>query len=122
MFKLEGEVRSAYGEVGGRLKEDGGRDRCYVDRPEGVQSASGWKIKEDEKVVEERKKGEWGDRVRRGDFEPKYTNCLSLAGFFWPLLGVSLTFVPLSCSYSFVEMYTRVCFFLPFHPIGRRFI
>lgn len=86
MFKLEGEVRSAYGEVGGRLKEDGGRDRCYVDRPEGVQSASGWKIKEDEKVVEERKKGEWGDRVRRGDFEPKYTN-------FTPLWRCTLDYI-----------------------------
>lgn len=73
--KLFGEkgVRSAYGEVGGLVEGEEGK--WYVDRPGEVQSGNGWAVKEDPKVVEERKKGSWEEKVKRGDFEPMWTNC-----------------------------------------------
>ncbi|ORY69278.1 Endonuclease/exonuclease/phosphatase [Leucosporidium creatinivorum] len=66
-------VRSAYGEVGGLIKAEEGK--WYVDRPGEVQSGNGWVVKEDPEVAERRKKGSWEERVRRGDFEPMWTNC-----------------------------------------------
>jgi RNA exonuclease NGL2 len=66
-------VRSAYGELYGKITDEEGK--WYVDRNPEVQSGSGWKVVEDPKVVEARKQGTWEERVKRGDWEPMWTNC-----------------------------------------------
>lgn len=66
-------VRSTYGEGYGLV--EGEEENWYVSREPEVQSGSGWRVKEDPKVVAARKRGTWEEKVRRGDFEPKYTNC-----------------------------------------------
>lgn len=50
-------------------------DQTYVDRTPEVHSTSGWVIPEDLVEKARRKEGGLSDRVRRGDFEPKWTNC-----------------------------------------------
>lgn len=77
--KKEG-VRSAYGEIHHLVVDKDGKSEegnWYVDRVPEVVSAQGWVIKEDTKIVEARKFAVGGmeERVRRGDFEPKWTNC-----------------------------------------------
>lgn len=69
------EVRSAYGEGYGRV--EGEQEQWYVERLPEVQSGSGWVIEESEEVKEKRRGGSWEERVRRGDFEPRFTNCAS---------------------------------------------
>lgn len=66
------DVRSAYGEGYGKCKGEEGK--WYVDRKPEVQSGSGWLIEELMEVKEKRKEGDWKERVRRGDFEPMWTN------------------------------------------------
>lgn len=73
LFEEGGTVRSAYGECYGRVKGEEGK--LYVDRTPEVHSGSGWTVTEKPEVVEARKKGSWEERVRRGDFEPRWTNC-----------------------------------------------
>lgn len=73
-------VRSAYGEIHHLVVDKDGKNEegnWYVDRVPEVVSAQGWVIKEDPKVVEARKFAVGGmeERVRRGDFEPQWTNC-----------------------------------------------
>lgn len=68
-------ARSAYGEVGGLIEGEEGK--WYVDRKGEVQSAVAAAEAEEEQpeAVEDRKKGSWDEKVRRGDFEPMWTNC-----------------------------------------------
>lgn len=68
----EGEVRSAYGEAFGKVKGEEGK--TYSDRTPEVGSGSGWAVTEDPEVVRKRKEGTWEERVRRGDFEVRWSN------------------------------------------------
>lgn len=67
-------VRSAYGEIGGSLQGGKGEGNHYCDRLPEVQSGNGWVVKEDQEVVRKRKEGTQEERVRRGDYEPMWTN------------------------------------------------
>lgn len=73
LFGEGGGVRSAYGEGYGRV--EGEMEQWYGERLPEVQSGSGWILKESEEVKEARRVGSWEERVRRGDFEPRFTNC-----------------------------------------------
>ncbi|CEQ38789.1 SPOSA6832_00265, partial [Sporobolomyces salmonicolor] len=65
-------IRSAYGEAYGLVK--GEEDKWYCARSPEVQTTNGSKVLPTEKEKEERSRGTWEERVRRGDFEPIYTN------------------------------------------------
>lgn len=80
-------VRSAYGESYGLIESE--RTNWYCDRKPEVQMGNGWKIQEEEAEKAKRQQGSWEERVRRGDFEPKYTN-------FTPLWRCTLECVPCS--------------------------
>ncbi|GAA5895854.1 hypothetical protein JCM5296_006684 [Sporobolomyces johnsonii] len=77
-------IRSAYGEAYGLVK--GEEDKWYCARSPEVQTASGSKVLPTEKEKEERSRGTWEERVRRGDFEPIYTN-------FTPLWRCTLDYI-----------------------------
>ncbi|KAL8292268.1 hypothetical protein RQP46_001734 [Phenoliferia psychrophenolica] len=85
--ELYGEVsgiRSAYGEAYGTIPSEEGR--WYVDRPPEVASGSGWAVPEDPEVVKKRKQGTREECIRRGDFEPKWSN-------FTPLWRCTLDYI-----------------------------
>lgn len=67
-----GRVRSAYGEAYGLVESE--KDRRYCCRKPEVQMGNGWRIEESEAEKQARTEGSWDERVRRGDFEPRYTN------------------------------------------------
>ncbi|BGP12392.1 hypothetical protein JCM10213_002003 [Rhodosporidiobolus nylandii] len=77
-------ARSAYGEAYGLCAGEGGR--WYCDRPPGVQAGNGWRLQESEEVKMKRKEGAWEERVKRGDFEPIYSN-------FTPLWRCTLDYI-----------------------------
>lgn len=87
----ETRVRSAYGEIGGKLTWGAGKGNQYCDRLPEVQSGNGWVVKEDPEVVRKRQEGTEEQRVRRGDYEPMWTNftplwrlSIELSGRFFP--------------------------------------
>ena len=65
-------VRSAYGEAYGLI--DSEKERWYCSRKPEVQMGNGWRAPEPEAEKEARRQGEMEERIRRGDFEPVYTN------------------------------------------------
>ncbi|GAA5950624.1 hypothetical protein JCM21900_002530 [Sporobolomyces salmonicolor] len=77
-------IRSAYGEAYGLVK--GEEDKWYCARSPEVQTANGSKVLPTEKEKEERSRGTWEERFRRGDFEPIYTN-------FTPLWRCTLDYI-----------------------------
>ena len=83
-----GEIRSAYGENYGKIPSE--ESNTYIDRTPEVASGSGWVIKEDPEVVRKRKIGTREEKIKRGDWEPKWTNC-ELIWFFLLLLTFVLT-------------------------------
>ncbi|KAM0748963.1 Endonuclease/exonuclease/phosphatase [Meredithblackwellia eburnea MCA 4105] len=80
----QGRIRSAYGEIHGLITSEEGK--WYADRKPEVASGSGWAVVEDEETKKKRKLGTWEERVRRGDFEPKWTN-------FTPLWRCTLDYI-----------------------------
>lgn len=66
-------TRSAYGEAYGLC--EGEARRWYCDRKPEVQAGNGWRVEETEEEKAKRRVGEWEERVKRGDFEPKFSNC-----------------------------------------------
>lgn len=77
-------VRSAYGEAYGLVPSQS--DRWYCARRPEVQMGNSWRVPEPEADVVERQQGEWAERVRRGDFEPRYSN-------FTPLWRCTLDYI-----------------------------
>ncbi|GAA5858788.1 hypothetical protein JCM8547_004988 [Rhodosporidiobolus lusitaniae] len=77
-------VRSAYGEAYGKCP--GEERRWYVDRKPEVQAGNGWRAQESEEEKEKRREGMWEERVKRGDFEPVYSN-------FTPLWRCTLDYI-----------------------------
>lgn len=65
-------VRSAYGEAYGLIPSES--DRWYCRRRPEVQMGDAPKVEESEAERDARLQGSWEERVRRGDFEPRYTN------------------------------------------------
>ncbi|GAA6038585.1 hypothetical protein JCM8097_009432 [Rhodosporidiobolus ruineniae] len=86
LFALAGPegARSAYGEAYGKC--DGQERRWYCDRKPGVQAGNGWKVPEPEEEKAKRMEGSWEERIRRGDFEPIYSN-------FTPLWRCTLDYI-----------------------------
>ncbi|BGP21322.1 endonuclease [Rhodotorula toruloides] len=86
MFRQAGAsvVRSAYGEAYGLVETE--RSKWYCDRKPEVQMGNGRKVQEEEAEKAKRQRGSWDERVRRGDFEPKYTN-------FTPLWRCTLDYI-----------------------------
>ncbi|KAI5479379.1 Endonuclease [Pseudohyphozyma bogoriensis] len=78
------QIRSAYGEAYGKIPSES--SQWYCQRTPEVHSGSGWATQQDPKVVEARQAGEWEERVRRGDFEPIWTN-------FTPLWRCTLDYI-----------------------------
>ncbi|GAA5871919.1 hypothetical protein JCM3774_000728 [Rhodotorula dairenensis] len=77
-------VRSAYGEAYGLIESE--QNRWYCSRKPEVQMGNGWRTPESEADESARRRGAWDDRVRRGDFEPIYTN-------FTPLWRCTLDYI-----------------------------
>ncbi|KWU46852.1 Endonuclease/exonuclease/phosphatase [Rhodotorula sp. JG-1b] len=77
-------VRSAYGEAYGLI--DSEKERWYCSRKPEVQMGNGWRAPEPEAEKEARRQGEMEERIRRGDFEPVYTN-------FTPLWRCTLDYI-----------------------------
>ncbi len=71
--KEEGEVRSAYGEIGGVVEPslDG---NWYCQRNPGVEDGLKGYVPEEEAVAKGRLEGTTEERIRRGDYELSYTN------------------------------------------------
>ncbi|BGP44479.1 RNA exonuclease ngl2 [Rhodotorula kratochvilovae] len=80
----ERRVRSAYGEAHGLVPSEASRWYC-ARRPE-VQMGSGWRVPEPPADIAARQEGSWDERVRRGDFEPLYSN-------FTPLWRCTLDYI-----------------------------
>lgn len=77
-----GPIRSAYGEIGGRFASEEGK--WYVDRLGEAQGANDPVLDAERlaQAIKARKEsGSMEERVRRGDFEPMWTNC----GYSWDL-------------------------------------
>jgi RNA exonuclease NGL2 len=66
-------TRSAYGSIGHHFATEFAGN-YYFDRSPEVHATNGWIIPEDPKVIAKRKEGTLEERIRRGDFEPKWTN------------------------------------------------
>ncbi|GAA5988561.1 hypothetical protein JCM11641_004604 [Rhodosporidiobolus odoratus] len=77
-------AQSAYGDAYGLC--DGQQGRWYCDRPPGVQAGNGWKVEEKREEWEKRQEGEWEERIKRGDFEPRFSN-------FTPLWRCTLDYI-----------------------------
>lgn len=77
-------VRSAYGEAYGLIASE--KERWYCSRKPEVQMGNGWRAPEPEAEKEARRQGEMEERIRRGDFEPVYTN-------FTPLWRCTLDYI-----------------------------
>ncbi|GAA5820510.1 hypothetical protein JCM3770_002280 [Rhodotorula araucariae] len=80
----EPRVRSAYGEAHGLVPSEASRWYC-ARRPE-VQMGDGWRVPEPPADIAARQQGSWDERVRRGDFEPLYSN-------FTPLWRCTLDYI-----------------------------
>ncbi|GAA5981220.1 hypothetical protein JCM10908_004027 [Rhodotorula pacifica] len=77
-------VRSAYGEAYGLISSE--KNRWYCCRKPEVQMGNGWRAPEPEADKAARLRGEMDERIRRGDFEPIYTN-------FTPLWRCTLDYI-----------------------------
>ncbi|KAK4702668.1 RNA exonuclease NGL2, partial [Phenoliferia sp. Uapishka_3] len=71
LFAQSQGIRSAYGEAFGKIPSE--ERSWYSDRSPEVGIPSG-PTEEDPEIVRKRKDGTWEERVRRGDFEPKWSN------------------------------------------------
>ncbi|GAA6002709.1 hypothetical protein JCM10207_007637 [Rhodosporidiobolus poonsookiae] len=77
-------ARSAYGEAYGLCPSQEGK--WYCDRKPEVQAGNGWREQESEEEKAKRREGTWDERVKRGDFEPLYSN-------FTPLWRCTLDYI-----------------------------
>ncbi|GAA5997232.1 uncharacterized protein JCM10292_000115 [Rhodotorula paludigena] len=77
-------IRSAYGESYGLVPSE--RTKWYSSRPPEVQMGNGWRVPEPAEAQAAREEGTWDERVRRGDFEPRYSN-------FTPLWRCTLDYI-----------------------------
>lgn len=71
-----GPVRSAYGEIGGLITSEEGK--WYVDRLGEAQGVNDPEVRPEhvaQAIAERKACGSLEERVRRGDFEPMWTNC-----------------------------------------------
>lgn len=112
-------TRSAYGSIGHHFA-DNFAGNYYFNRSPGVHTTKGCIVPEDVKTIERRKAGGIEERIRRGDFEPQWTN-------FTPLWRCTLEYVSdisrsiqsLYCQPLMFQMMISYIFLLPHSNLSK---